>query len=121
MSTSQAAPEPPAEIGRSTSFEPPFAELQALRTEVERLRALVGPSEESYQKLRLDVLAARDVAVAAEADAGKLRGRVVALSVEVTRAERDMEWFRHQVVHRLLGLKARLPTLKKVVRRLSHR
>ena len=60
-----------------------------LRAEVERLRALVGPSERAYQQLRADVLGARDAAKGAELASGVLRGRIAALEVELTRARQD--------------------------------
>ena len=71
----------------------PEDELAALRAEVERLRTLVGPTEESYTKLRLDLWAARDHAQGAEAEAGQMRGRVRALEAELTRAMQDKRNF----------------------------
>jgi hypothetical protein len=61
-------------------------ELVELRSEVEHLRALVGPSEDDYRKLQLDLLGARDVAIAAEAEAGVQRGRNQLLETELARA-----------------------------------
>jgi cell division protein FtsB len=96
------------------------AELEQLRREVERLRQLVGPSEESYVKLRLDVLGARDAAIGAEAEAGRLKGYCMALEAQVARLDRDQVWFRQQVVMRLKALRYKAtPTLGKVVGRLS--
>lgn len=91
-------------------------ELDALRAEVERLRGLVGPSEESYEKLRLDVLAARDAAKGAEAALGNAEGYARSLEAEVVRLQRDHEWFRAEVVARLRRLK---PTVSSTVARLS--
>ena len=54
----------------------PADELTRLRSEVERLQGLIGPSEKSYRKLQLDVLGARDAAIAAEAELGYVRGQV---------------------------------------------
>jgi hypothetical protein len=71
----------------------PDGEVAALRAEVERLRSLVGPSEESYDKLRLDLWAARDLAQGCEAEAGQLRGRVRALEAELVRATQDKRNF----------------------------
>ena len=51
-------------------------DLAALQAEVDRLRQLVGPSEQSYADLRQDLLAARDAAKGAEAAEGVYRGRV---------------------------------------------
>ena len=76
-------------------------ELQRLRAEVERLRALVGPSEESYVKLRTDLLGARDAAIGATAEVGALKGRCHALEAQVARLTRDHIWFRDNVVRRL--------------------
>lgn len=84
MSTpSQESPRP-----RSTGDD-----VAALQAEIDRLRALVGPTEEAYTKLRLDLWAARDHAQGAEAEAGQLRGRVRALDAELTRAMQDKRNF----------------------------
>jgi len=103
-------------VSQSAAPTPAAAEVTALREEVARLRVLVGPSEESYEKLRLDVLAARDLAFAAESELGRLRGSVVALTVDVARLRRDHIWFRHQVVRRMLATKH---LLRKVIARLA--
>lgn len=100
--------------GRSSS-----AELQELRAEVARLRELVGPSEESYVKLRLDVLGARDAAIGAEAELGRLKGYCQALEVQVVRLERDHLWLREQVIMRLKRLRHRVPTVARIISRLS--
>lgn len=76
-------------------------DVAALRAEVARLRALVGPSEESYEKLRLDVLGARDVAIAAEAELGRARARIAALETDVARYRRDFVLVRRYVVQRV--------------------
>jgi hypothetical protein len=94
-------------------------ELEALRHEVAHLRALVGPSEESYIKLRLDVLGARDAAIGAEAEAGRIKGRVASLEAEIARQQRDQIWFRERVVMQLKGVRHKAPTLGKIVTRLS--
>lgn len=75
----------------------------ALQAEVDRLRSLVGPSEQSYDDLRQDLLAARDVAKGAEAEAGVLRGRLAETHVELARARQDQEYFQRMVP---LGLRA---------------
>lgn len=98
------------------------AELEHLRAEVERLRALVGPSEESYVKLRLDVLGARDAAIGAEAEAGRLKGYCLALEAQVARLDRDHIWFRQQVVMRMKNLRYKAtPSIGKIVNKLSSR
>ena len=96
-------------------------ELLALRAEVERLQALVGPSEKSYLDLQLDVLGARDAAKAAEAALGVARGRNRELQAERDRFEREFHWLRHMIVTRLLGLRRYVPTVRKVARRLGSR
>jgi hypothetical protein len=69
----------------------------ALRAEVDRLRSLVGPTEQSYDDLRLDLLAARDVAKGAEAEAGVLRGQLAELHVALARARQDQEYFQRML------------------------
>jgi predicted nucleic acid-binding Zn-ribbon protein len=76
-------------------------ELQELRAEVARLRELVGPSEQSYVKLKTDVWGARDAVIGAEAEAGMLRGRVRSLEAELTRALKEQQWFKAEVINRL--------------------
>lgn len=81
----------------------PTDDPEDLGAEVDRLRSLVGPSEQSYDDLRQDLLAARDVAKGAEAEAGVLRGRLAELNVELARARQDQEYFQRMVP---LGLRA---------------
>jgi chromosome segregation ATPase len=73
----------------------------ALRAEVDRLRELVGPSEQSYADLRRELLAARDSVRGAEASLGGLRGRVVELEAALVRAQQDQEHFQ-QIVYNTL-------------------
>lgn len=97
----------------------PSAELARLRAENERLRALVGPSEESYEKLAKDALGARQAAMQAELDAGRARARVVELENEVRRWQRDFVWFRDGVVSRVplaQRFVGRLPNPKALLR-----
>jgi hypothetical protein len=94
-------------------------ELAELRAEIEHLRALLGPSEEAYTKLRLDVLAARDAAIGAELELGNLKGYNAALEAEVVRLQRDFLWFRERVVMRFRRLSRRSPLIRRVVSRLS--
>ena len=88
-------------------------ELRSLRSEVARLRALVGPSEKSYEDLERDARGARDAAAAAEFEAGRSRARIVELENEVRRWRRDFVWFRDLVVRRVPGLSARLRRLRR--------
>jgi hypothetical protein len=62
------------------------AEVAPLRAEVERLRRLVGPCEQSYSDLRADVIAARDAARSAEQAAGELRGELTESYAALDRA-----------------------------------
>ncbi len=94
-------------------------ELAALMAEVQRLRQLVGPSEQSYIDLQLAVLGARDAAIGAEAELGNLRGSYQSLGAEVARARRDQEWLSEQVMTPIRKLRSKSPTLARVVRRLS--
>ena len=76
-------------------------EVEQLRAEVARLRELVGPSEASYIKLKTDVWSARDAVIGAEAEVGILRGRVRSLEAELTRAIKEQQWFKAEVINRL--------------------
>lgn len=83
---------------------PPSDELSELRLEVSRLRALVGPSEKTYEDLTRDALTARDAARTAELDTGRLRAQIVELENEVRRWQRDFVWFRDHVVNKVPAL-----------------
>ena len=83
---------------------PPSDELSELRLEVSRLRALVGPSEKSYEDLTRDALTARDAARTAELETGRLRAQIVELEIEVRRWQRDFVWFRDRVVNKVPAL-----------------
>ncbi|MFP5488374.1 MAG: hypothetical protein ACLGHQ_08730 [Acidimicrobiia bacterium] len=82
--------------------------IEELRAEVERLRALVGPSEQSYLDLQQDLLAARDVARGAEAAAGVLRGHIAELDVALARARQDQDHFQRMVLDQTRSLFGRL-------------
>jgi hypothetical protein len=60
--------------------------------ELKRLRDLVGPSEISYTELLEDREQAVLVAKKAAAEAGELRGHIVDLSVQLSRARQDLEY-----------------------------
>jgi predicted nucleic acid-binding Zn-ribbon protein len=76
-------------------------ELEQLRTEVVRLHELIGPNEQSYIKLKTDVWSARDAVIGAEAEVGLLRGRVRSLEAELTRAIKEQQWFKAEIINRL--------------------
>ena len=80
---------------------PTEVELETLRAEVARLRELIGPNEQSYIKLKTDVWSARDAVIGAEAEVGILRGRVRSLEAELTRALKEQQWFKAEVINRL--------------------
>ena len=71
--------------------------VAALQVEIDRLRTLIGPSEQSYVDLRVDLLAARDAAKGAEAAEGVYRGRVIELEVALARARQDQDHFQRAV------------------------
>ena len=96
-------------------------EVEVLRAEIERLRALVGPNEDSYVKLHLDVLGARDAAIAAEAEVGVARGYSQLLMTELARSQRDFLWLREQVINRAKALRRRRPGGDRVISRPSNR
>jgi archaellum component FlaC len=89
----------------SPAPEHPDEELAALRSEITRLRELVGPSEKSYEDLAQDARGARDAARRSELDAGQMRAQIVELENEVRRWQRDFVWFRDRFVRKvpLLG------------------
>lgn len=58
-------------------------ELAQLRAEVDRLRALVGPNEQSYIQLKTEIWGARDAVIGAEAENGLLRGQVKSMHAAV--------------------------------------
>ncbi len=60
--------------------------------ELERLRELVGPSETSYAALHEDRDQAVQVAKEAVAEVGELRGHIVDLSVQLSRARQNQEY-----------------------------
>jgi predicted nucleic acid-binding Zn-ribbon protein len=86
----------------------PSREIRELREEVDRLRALVGPSEASYERMREDLLAARDAARGAHAEAGSLRGLNAELHVHLARARQDQDHLQRLVGASFNGVVARL-------------
>ena len=80
----------------------------ALRAEIDRLRELVGPSEQSYADLRHELLAARDAARGAQAAAGTLRSRMAELEVALSRAQQDQEHFQKTVINTMRSGRRRI-------------
>ena len=79
----------------------PEVEVEQLRAEVARLREVIGPNEQSYIKLKTDMWSARDAVIGAEAEVGILRGRVRSLEAELTRAIKEQQWFKTEIINRL--------------------
>jgi hypothetical protein len=98
---------------------PDDEELIRLRAEVDRLRELVGPSEESYQKLKLDLLTARDAVIGAQAEVGTARGQQRVLEAEVARLRRNRMYFQRQFTVRLRRYTAPIPVVGRLLDRLS--
>lgn len=69
----------------------------AEETELERLRALVGPSEVAYESLQSDVVEARRVARDAVTELGTLRGRIVELEGHLARARQDQDFLQRRI------------------------
>lgn len=98
---------------------PDDEELVRLRAEVDRLRELVGPSEQAYRTLKLELLAARDAVIGAQAELGTARGQQRALEAEVARLRRNRVYFQRQVTVRLRRHTARIPVVGRLLDRLS--
>jgi chromosome segregation ATPase len=87
----------PDEPTTATRIDPAAVELAGidrsgeLAGELERLRWLVGPSEQAYADLRADVDGARAAAREAAAEAGRLRGELAEMRVELARARQDQD------------------------------
>jgi len=111
----------PGPVASSVMSDPeiPETDAEAMQSELNRLRELVGPDEKSYVDLRLDALAARDAALGAEAELGSLKAYNLALEAEVTRLTRDFEWFRAKIVGSARRFQEGRPAVQRVVGRLS--
>jgi chromosome segregation ATPase len=66
-------------------------------SELDRLRGLVGPSETSYAELRADRNEAQRVARDAVAELGELRGHIVELNTQVSRARQDQDLLQRRI------------------------
>lgn len=83
-------------------------DLAELRAEVDRLRDLVGPSEQSYLDLRHELMAATDAVRGAQAELGSARGENVELRVALSRAQQDQDHFQVVVFDNLRGIRRRI-------------
>lgn len=124
-STQSGSGDPSTSAGINPAELPPVpddATVESLWAEVHRLQALVGPSEDDYVKLRLDVLGARDAAIGAELELGQARAHAAALGAEVARLQRDQVWLRQAVVRRMIEFRGLARTApRRAVRRLVKR
>jgi hypothetical protein len=66
-------------------------------SEVERLRRLVGPSETSYEQLLVDRDEAQRAARDALSEVGELRGHIVELNTQVSRARQDQDLLQRRI------------------------
>lgn len=99
--------------------------------ELSRLRALVGPSEISYLQIKEDLEAASSATRAAVLDAGRLRGELTEMSVQLARARQDQDVMQRRRQMGLVAYGADLvrefwaeavrPIVAKAVRRLGLR
>lgn len=76
--------------------------------EIDRLRALVGPSEASYAELRAELSNARDAVKAAEAENGRLRGELTELRIDLHRARQDQYHVWRLVLRPALAIRNRV-------------
>ena len=66
-------------------------------SELERLRSLVGPSEISYAELLADRDEAQRVARDAGIEVGELRGHILELNTQVSRARQDQDLLQRRI------------------------
>lgn len=81
--------------------DPPDDDPAVLRAEIDRLRELVGPAEQSYTDLRHELLAAQDAVRGAQAEVGNLKGHIAELDVALERARQDQDHFQRVVYDHL--------------------
>jgi hypothetical protein len=86
------APDEPASGDRSEGADSGDARGSDA-VELARLRALVGPDERSYARLRADRDGAVDAAREAEAAVGELRGTIAEMRVQLARARQDQDTY----------------------------
>ena len=88
----------PAKPGSASSTA---TELDELRAEVDRLRALVGPNEQSYIQLKTEIWSARDAVIGAEAENGLLRGQVKSMHAAVAPTLMINQFLKDEVLLRI--------------------
>ena len=82
--------------------------VQARTDEIERLQALVGPSEASYRELQAELANARDAVKAAEAENGRLRGELTEMRIDLHRARQDQYHVWRVILRPALAVRNRL-------------
>lgn len=65
-------------------------------SELQRYRSLVGPSERSYREIQDNASASLEQARQATHDAGRLRGELQEMSVELARARQEQDRFQRR-------------------------
>ena len=83
------------------------------RSELDRLRELVGPDEQSYADLRDELAHARDAVRDAEAEAGRLRGMITEMRLELHRARQDQFHLQRVALRPVSGVIGRLRRLRR--------
>lgn len=86
---------------------------RALRHEIARLQALVGPDEQSYAALRSELNAAGAEVKAAHLELGRLRGMVTERDIAVRRAQQDLFHVQRLILHPGRALLGRLRRLRR--------
>lgn len=90
------------------SAEGERAENESRTDEIDRLRALVGPTESSYADLRAEIAGARDDARQTESELGQLRAEITGLRIDLHRARQDQYHIRRLVLSPAIALRDRL-------------
>lgn len=110
----QERPAAESKTGDSSADDP-----VVLAAENARLRALVGPDEQSYQDLRDELRDAAEAVRTAQAANGELRGQVMELTVALGQARHNMGKVSRIMVQRSRRVVGRL--IRPVRRRLDDR
>lgn len=82
-------------------------------SELARMRALVGPNEQSYEDLSRELAQASDAVKEAEAEAGRLRGRITEMQLELHRARQDQFHLQRVALRPAAAIVARLRRLRR--------